>query len=252
MFKKYIARALSIILIAFVLFPSTVHAFELIKTGSQGEIVNRIQIRLIDLGYLNFKPTGSFGGMTRVSTISFQDINGIMADGSIGEESLNALFSNTAKRAPILPEVKIPIGPTAKDPFTKTGKLADWVSIVDPLLKSGDTFIITDLNTDKTFKMVRSGGKNHAEMEPATATDATAFLTAFGGTPNWSKRPVLVLINAEQYAASLSGMPHGKDTIVGDDVKGTCCLYFENSKSEVKDLVDEEHRVTVLKAAGIQ
>ena len=99
--------------------------------------------------------------------------------------------------------------------------------------------------------MVRTGGKHHAEMEPATAEDAAAFLTAFGGTPNWSKRPVLVLISAEQYAASLCGMPHGKDTITGDDVKGTCCLYFENSKSEVADLVDEEHRVTVLKAAGI-
>ena len=129
---------LSIVLVTIMLIPSTVHAFELIKTGTQGEIVVPIQQRLIDLDYLNFKPTGSFGGMTRVSTINFQDINGIMADGSIGEESLNALFSNTAKRAPIPLEVKIPIGPTAKEPIVKTGKLGDWFTVVDPLLKTGE------------------------------------------------------------------------------------------------------------------
>ena len=45
---------------------------ELISYGITGETVVRIQLRLRELGYFNYKPTGSFQNMTVEATKRFQ------------------------------------------------------------------------------------------------------------------------------------------------------------------------------------
>lgn len=63
----------------------------LISYGSTGEMVVRIQLRLRELGYFNYKPTGNFQSMTVEATKKFQqnqtDAAGfpIIADGTVGE-----------------------------------------------------------------------------------------------------------------------------------------------------------------------
>lgn len=245
--KKTVKFMAGVLLCASLLSPIPASA-ELIATGSSGENVLRIQQRLIDLHFYNFRPTGNFGSLTRMAAMNFQEFNSIMADGSIGDESMGVLFSNAAKRNPIA--AKIPIGPSADTNAGAYGSFSDWATEVDPAFALNDSAVLTDVVTGKQFSVVRTGGVNHAEVEPQTAEDAAKFLEIFGGEANWSKRAVTVQLGAKRVAASLQGMPHGADGLPGNSVTGGCCLYFYGSKSDVLGFTDVEHDEAVRRAAG--
>ena len=125
---------------------------ELISYGITGETVVRIQLRLRELGYFNYKPTGSFQNMTVEATKRFQqkqvDSQGqpIMSDGTVGAQM-------------------------------------EWSAVKD-LLVAGSGYTITDYNTGVTFMMVYTGGEGHAEVECRTAEDTAIYLEAFGGEIN--------------------------------------------------------------------
>lgn len=51
-------------------------AFTLISYGSTGEMVVRIQLRLRELGYFDYKPTGNFQSMTVEATKKFAKPDG--------------------------------------------------------------------------------------------------------------------------------------------------------------------------------
>ncbi|OQB23303.1 MAG: hypothetical protein BWY11_01907 [Firmicutes bacterium ADurb.Bin182] len=226
---------------------------ELIVLQSTGEMVVRIQLRLRELGYFNFKPTGNFANMTQKSTIKFQrlqqDSSGaaIMADGTVGEQTKSILFSMVAKRAPI--DASIPFGKPLQGTPEKTGKLVPW-NEVKSMLQINSDYTITDFNTGKSWNMAFTGGENHAEMECKNALDAAEYKKAFGNEYNYSKRPVLVEINGTHIAASLQGFPHGEDTVSGNDMDGHACLFFEGSLSHVSSLPDVEHMNHIYTAAG--
>lgn len=228
----------------------------IIALNDSGEDVLRIQQRLIELEYFAFKCTGSFGGMTRQALINFQSLNGIMADGTAGEETQDLLFSKAADnlpiRNPIPAAVKMPIGSstTAGDVPPVLGEQADWFEVIDKAMALGESFTVTDLTDQKTFSVIRTGGINHARIETASATDTQTFLSVFGGEYNWSKRPVIVDIGNIQYAASLQGMPAGDDQISSNGMGGSCALYFWGSLSDISGLPDVEHRYSVSKATS--
>jgi hypothetical protein len=247
--KKLRLAAIAVTLL--LLLPTTARAGNemLLKTGSSGLDVYQLQQRLLDLDYFSFKSTGSYGGMTRSAVMRFQEVNNIMADGTAGEETLRLLFSAAALRNPIRQEVEIPIGPAAQGTPSQYGTTLSW-NEVSQLLKVGDTCKIIDLNTGKTFHLRRSGGTNHAEMEPVSSADGSALLDVFGGEANWSKRPVIAVIGSSNCAASLQGMPHGEDTVSGNNAEGGCCLYFSGSRSDILNLADVEHNANILIASG--
>jgi peptidoglycan hydrolase-like protein with peptidoglycan-binding domain len=222
---------------------------ELIKYGSNGDEVVRIQYRLRDLGYFNFKPTGNFQTMTVNAAIAFQEANNIMADGSIGDESKQTLFGHTVYRAAIPQSLHIPIGHTTDTPPVPYGILKDW-SEVNALIPVSSTIKITDLYSGDNYSVKRTGGTNHADVETVSPTDTAAMVEVFGGEFNASKRPVLVEIDGISVAASLQGLPHGSDSVAANEMSGHCCLYFYNSTSDVMNLPDIEHVNQVRKAGG--
>lgn len=61
--------------------------------GDEGEDVGQLQNRLIELGYLG-KSTGYFGEETEAAVKEFQSKNGLNADGKIGNESKEKLYSS--------------------------------------------------------------------------------------------------------------------------------------------------------------
>ena len=148
--------------------------------------------------------------MTRSAVIAFQQNqapqNGkaIIADGTVGEQSLGLIFSAQAIRAPIPASVKIPIGERANGKQKQTGDLVKW-SDVKAMLAQGQAYDLIDFNTGATFSMTFVGGEQHAEMECTTANDATAFKTVFGGEFNYSKRPMLITVGGKLIACSLQG-----------------------------------------------
>ena len=228
---------------------------QLVKYSDTGEIVALIQTRLRELDYFYFKPTGKFQSMTRDAVISFQknqvdkDNNPLISDGTVGAQSLELLFSAGAVRAPIAQHIHIPIGKKADGTQTEAGEAIDWDE-VKTMLTDGKTYTLTDFNTGVTFDMIFTGGENHAEMECAAATDATAYKEAFGGEFNYSKRPMLIKIGEKLIACSLQGEPHGTDTVARNDMNGHACLFFQDSKSHIGQLSDREHNNNVRAATG--
>jgi peptidoglycan hydrolase-like protein with peptidoglycan-binding domain len=68
-----------------------------IQQGASGSEITVIQERLRQLGYFNQSPTGNFGSVTRNAVIQFQRQNGLNPDGVIGSQTINLLFSASAR-----------------------------------------------------------------------------------------------------------------------------------------------------------
>lgn len=72
----------------------------ILTVGAKGEDVKKCQQRLKDLGYLNGKVDGQFGGGTKRAVISFQRRNGLATDGVAGQDTLAKLYADDAVAAP--------------------------------------------------------------------------------------------------------------------------------------------------------
>jgi len=72
--------------------PASRATTSVLREGSRGEEVSRIQRRLIDLGLLSTRATGIFGPATREAVIRFQGANGLTADGIVNHSTMTTLF----------------------------------------------------------------------------------------------------------------------------------------------------------------
>ena len=67
--------------------------------GDSNPVVAKIQERLMDLGYMDRdEPTEYYGPATHTAVERFQMKNELTVDGNVGEETLEKLFSDTAKQ----------------------------------------------------------------------------------------------------------------------------------------------------------
>ena len=70
-----------------------------LKYGSSGSEVSKLQQALKDKGYFNDSVTGYFGSVTKNAIISFQRKNNLTPDGIAGPITLNKLYSSTSVNA---------------------------------------------------------------------------------------------------------------------------------------------------------
>ena len=77
--------------------PSQPTAAPVLRNGSKGQDVKDLQSRLAGLGYYTGDIDGEFGPGTKEAVTAFQKANGLEADGIVGEETRNLLFSVHAK-----------------------------------------------------------------------------------------------------------------------------------------------------------
>ncbi len=233
----------------------TQRVFEILKPDSAGMTVFRVQMRLRDLGYLNYRPTGLYYTMTQNAVISFQQNNGLDSDGQVGQMTYDKLFSSDIVRKPLSPSILVSSGMPLTGAAPASGDPADWSTVVDAAFPVGAQATVTDFNTGKAFTVQRTGGTGHADVETADAAAYATFLECFGVSeneqPTWEKRAVLVSINEAVYAASLFGNPAGADTVANNGMDGHVCLYFSGSTSDVLGFADKEHQKMVLVAAGL-
>lgn len=221
--------------------------------GDSGEAVLRIQLRLRELGYLSYPPTGVYRAMTVEAVKEFQTRCGtfgmpLAVDGRMGPESMKRLFDPNAPRVRIPDSVHMPRGPIASQLVAK-GQLIAWSEIRSKLTE-GREYTVTDCNTGEKFKLVFSGGENHAEMEPAASEDLEIFKILCGGEYNFLKRPVTVSIGGVEAAASMQCAPHGSQTVSSNGVEGHICVFFSGSLSHVANMPDAEHELMIRQAAG--
>ena len=226
---------------------------EIYSENSAGETVVRIQIRLRELGYLWFKPTGVYRAMTVKAVEEFQTRcvaygERLAVDGRMGEQSMLELFAPSAPKFRIPDSVHLPRGPIA-DTLKIKGEVQSW-NTVKQELNVNEEYTVIDCNTGKEFKLVFTGGEKHAEAETASEAELEAFNYICGSEYNFLKRPVVVMLGETAVAASIQCYPHGSDSVADNGMEGHVCLFFEGSLSHVGSLPDVEHNANVFAAAG--
>lgn len=216
--------------------------FEVIRQGSKGESVVRVQERLADLGYYTYKPTGSYQTVTRNAVLAYQDSAGLKRDGTIGEESYYALFSRTAVRSPF--HAAVPLTYTAQSQSIRRGTAQVW-EIVKEHLTPESSYKIINVATGESVSLIYKGGENHAEFvipkrQNAYDPDITGKLQSWlGKTDSYYKCAVLLQVKDQQIASSIQW--RGNHAI---------CLYTTGSRSHVYGLPDPDHEAMILRAVN--
>ncbi|NLG86551.1 MAG: LysM peptidoglycan-binding domain-containing protein, partial [Firmicutes bacterium] len=238
-------------------------------------------------GLFTCTPDGNFGPHTEDSVRLFQNRVGLTADAVVGPDTWAALnnqpyvvryddtFALLAERFGTTvqawqeanPEVKpdnlsvgmslkmptLPLRP-AKTPSrggerpAANGRLVSW-SEANREFANKSKAQVTDIDTGLCFWVRRRGGYNHADVEPLTAAD-TKVLRQIYGTWSWERRAVVVDYGSGPVAASMNGMPHGGDSLSGNNFPGHICFHFVGSKTHGSNRVDPDHQAMIRKAAG--
>ncbi len=218
------------------------NAFEIIRQGSTGERIVRVQERLFDLGYYTYKPTGSYQTVTRAAVMRYQAESGLLNDGSIGEQTYRAIFARGAVRAPFTAGVALTY--TAQSGAFSRGIGLTWEA-VKKRLTEGETLTLTNATTGQSVTMVYAGGENHAELTVPvrwgrTDRNAQTMLAQWLGTTNsFYKCGVLLDLDGQSVAASMQW-----------NADGGVCLYLSGSTSHVHGLHDVEHDALIQRITG--
>lgn len=159
----------------------------------------------------------------------------------------------------------------SKETTPKYGKLISW-SEVDRLIPRGTTFSVRDLDTGKIFNVTRTYGTNHIDCEASTTSD-TAIIKSIWGGFSWERRAVIVTVNNQSIAASMTAMPHAGldskpaneivnnrsdgygrgvnlDLIKNNDMDGVMDIHFLGSTRHCDGQADYRHQNEIQRAAG--
>ena len=238
---------------------------ETLKMGSRGTAVSNLQQRLKGLGYSIGKVDGIFGSQTQKAVKAFQKDNGLVADGIAGPKTI-AKLNNPAKKSDSTSDTE------KKESESTKVEMLHW-SEVDKIWPRGTYATIIDYDTGKSFRAMRSGGYNHADVETATAEDTAILKSLYGGTFSWNRRAIIVKVNGRSIAASMAGMPHAGrddkpnramvsnrsggygygqnlDAVKGNDMDGVIDVHFYGSKTHETNRVCPQHQAQVQRAAG--
>ena len=210
---------------------------ETIALGSKGELVVRVQQRLMDLGFYAYKPTGSYQAVTRRAAMAYERAANARQDGRLTPQEQDELFSSMAVRAPYA--AYIPLTFTAQTtPFLVTGELWDWAE-VKAQLTVGETYTVTNCATGESCQMVYRDGESHAHMTPAAEYSNLQMVKKWLGESNsYYKVAVTVDIGERKVAASMQFD------------NAAAHVYFQGSTSHVLGMADVEHDSLVRRAAG--
>ncbi len=210
---------------------------ETVALGTKGQLVVRIQQRLMDLGYYTYKPTGSYQSVTRRAALAYERAAGARQDGRLTPEEQDELFSAGAVRAPFA--AYVPLSFTAQNSyFTVKGELWDWAEVKKQLI-AGDAYTVTNCATGESCQLVFQDGENHAHMTPTPFSTGGQTLKKWLGESNsFYKIAVTVTVGEKKIAASLQY----------DNT--TAHVYFQGSASHVLNMADVEHDALVQRAAG--
>lgn len=123
-------------------------AYPILRRGSKGEDVRKLQQRLMELGFLNGNIDGSFGSQTYSAVLAFQKANGLTRDGEAGPATLTILYEspyvvpNLAVVTPTPVPTATPM-PNGLSPYPENGT-ADWEELhLHTILYNGGTVTVS-------------------------------------------------------------------------------------------------------------
>ncbi|WP_188208244.1 S-layer homology domain-containing protein [Alkalibacillus aidingensis] len=149
--------------------------------------------------------------------------------------------------------LKIPVHhiPVQERVSERRGEYLDWWTEAQYLYSIGKTATVTDFQTGKTFKMKRTVGANHADVEPLTARDTEIIREIWGGF-SWTERAVIVEVDGRKIAASMSAMPHDVQYITDNNFPGHTDIHFKNSTRHKDGAISPAHQSQIRIAAGVK
>ena len=124
----------------------------------------------------------------------------------------------------------------------------DWFNGGSKVLKTGSYGYIYDIDTGITVRIKRMGGTNHADVEPATASDTAKLKKIAGGSFSWDCIPVILHAGGKYVACSINTKPHGDQTITSNGFDGQFCLHMVNSLTHGTEKVNSSHQSAINKA----
>ncbi|MDD3840658.1 MAG: peptidoglycan-binding protein [Clostridia bacterium] len=150
--------------------------------------------------------------------------------------------------------IKIPVHhiPVKATVSSKHGEYLDWWTEAQYVWTIGKVAVVEDFYTGKTWKLKRTIGANHADVEPLTASDTAIMKQVWGGSWSWTMRPVLIHVDGRKIAASAAAMPHDVDNIKGNNFNGHMDVHFKNSTRHMDNSTDQRHQEAVKIAAGVK
>lgn len=157
--------------------------------------------------------------------------------------------------------------------YSSNIRLLDW-KVARNIFSRNSQAVVTDIYTKRSFNVKRTMGSNHADAETLTKKDTQIIKEIWGGF-SWNRRPVIVHVNGQNLAASMSAMPHagidsapafrvvnnrsqgyGKgqnlDVIKNNGMDGHFDIHFLNSTRHMDGKKDPEHQAAVIKASRIK
>jgi peptidoglycan hydrolase-like protein with peptidoglycan-binding domain len=214
-----------------------------LRKGKKGNDVKDLQTALTIKGFYSGPINGVFENKTASAVMAFQHSMGLKPDGKAGNYTLSAAYTmlNPPDLSTILP------WPTGVDAgFAIPIEKLDW-KVADKTFTRGMDAVIVDIGSGYIFNVRRTGGHNHADVETLTPADTATFYKAAGNF-SWDRRPIWVIANGRRLAASMNCMPHGYDTISGNDFRGQFCIHFVNSRTHETNKIDPEHQKCIEEA----
>lgn len=210
------------------LFNEIVQSYTELKYGSTGTEVLALQQQLIALGYLaSGSADGTYGMATTNAVKAFQAAKGMSQTGVATAAVQAALFNTT----------NISSGSTST---------LDWFSSGYSLINLYPNVSVYDINTGVTWNAKYVEGGNHADVVPASSSDAQK-LKANNITGSYVRRPVIVTINGQKFAGSLYAVGHGSTNFVSY-FSGVMCIHFTGSKTHGTGNVDADHQSAIQNA----
>lgn len=203
--------------------------------NDMNEDVQRMQIRLSDLGYLYDVVPG------RMDSASYTAYVLARQEAQLTISNAERLF---ADEAVFSAETAASLAAFHPGGMILRGKSDTWDTI-KPLLTEGTTYFITSCTSGVVVHMNYLGGAGHAEMIPTSSWEEATLRSLFGNLGDHSTLPVTVTVNNTRILASLQATPRAYDETAG---VSSYCLYFLESTGDVGGLTDIAHADTLNKA----
>lgn len=219
--------------------PGASEAYQTLQPGDKGDAVKKLQTRLKALNWFNGDIGGNYLTLTTQAVTDFQEAAKLAPNGIADEQTQKALYASGA------PRFEITGLSTCKPASGAVREMDWWSSEISTIFARNSYAVVTDVRTGISFKVYRSGGTNHADVQPATAKDTAAMKAAYGGNWSWDRRAIWVSIGGKRYAASMNGMPHGSGSISGNDFGGHFCIHFTNSRTHGTNKLCPLHQAAI-------
>ena len=212
--------------------PSEVGSLTLRK-GMSGKEVAALQARLAKLDYQT-TTYGTYDGKTAAAVKSFQQKNGLTADGVAGPLTLTKLYESNVVHGDYPAGIGENVG-VMSGPALSQIKLLHWYNDIKDTLQAKQTMLVFDPATSLAWTVRIMSNGHHSDVEPLTATDTAIMYRAFGNMNDWGPKPVYVQLPSGVWTvAATHNVAHGSQTISSNNFNGQNCIHFLRDMSEAQ------------------